>query len=102
MNTNCDFNEFINDYNNLSDETTMIRKYNMSRTTYYNLIRKLNLKRDRATKLNKIMHNLTTNNTISNNEESDKPQDVTNNDIDEILNRGNNILSKSLLRKNIT
>ena len=44
-------NDFKNDFYNLMKIEDILEKYNISRATYFNLIKKLGLKRDRTSKL---------------------------------------------------
>tara|TARA_B100000795_G_C22759524_1_gene422968 strand:- start:1007 stop:1489 length:483 start_codon:yes stop_codon:yes gene_type:complete len=46
---------FKNDYLNMMPENELLAKYDISHTTYYRLLKRLNIKRDRATKINRLL-----------------------------------------------
>tara|TARA_B110000444_G_C18502637_1_gene438566 strand:+ start:79 stop:558 length:480 start_codon:yes stop_codon:yes gene_type:complete len=84
--------EFKNDYLNMMPENELLAKYDISHTTYYRLLKRLNIKRERATKINRLLGRNENNSIIPPIKEP-----ILKKNIDKI----NNIPEKDLLDENL-
>lgn len=84
--------EFKNDYLNMMPENELLAKYDISHTTYYRLLKRLNIKRERATKINRLLGR-NENNSILPPIKEPIPK--------KIIDKTNNIPEKDLLDENL-